>query len=407
MLGSSAVDSFNRLVDGDTGIDRPMLWEGLRERTPVFFSERLDAWVLTRYDHVRAVLSNEAGFANLTEGPGAPAFGRSFTHWRGREHNKKVGIVARHIRSARAVADTLDPLVVEIVRRQADRLPFGEPLDLRASYTSEIPLLVIAELMGIPEAGRLTGWYHDIVQGGLSSIGRPELKVAAEQARRHLTDYVMPIIDERRRDPGHDLISHLVTAEYDGAPLPDEEIVSVVIFLLPSGIETTERAMASGFAHLAGNPEAWDRLRERRHDPDAVMAFAVEVLRMFAPVQATNRKSLAAAEIGGVPISAGDKLFCSLAAANRDPRRFDDAEVFDPGRWITKPEIQFTSAGTVLPFGAGPHHCTGSRLAGVELKHAFHAILTRATGLEPSGDIPPGEGLVLYSPPAVPVVLTA
>jgi cytochrome P450 len=98
MLTTGACDSFDRLVDGDTGIARPALWRELRERSPVFFSERLEPWVLTRYDDVRAVLGNERGFANLTEGPGAPAFGRSFTHWRGREHNKKAGIVARHIR---------------------------------------------------------------------------------------------------------------------------------------------------------------------------------------------------------------------------------------------------------------------------------------------------------------------
>jgi cytochrome P450 len=399
-------DDFNAIISGRTDVDRPALWARLREEAPTFFSERLDAWVATRYEDVRGVLANEEGFANLGDEVGSPLFGRSFVQWRGREHNKKTGLVARRVRSPRAINEHLEPLVERFAAECAAQLPLGEPIDLKSAYTMWIPLLVIAELTGIPQATELSTWYDKITKGGLESLADPAYREPGIQAIVELKAFVTPIIEARRKDPGDDLISDLVQAEYDGAPLPNDEIISMVSFLLAAGVETTERALASAFTHLALNPDLWHTMRERRHDRNAINAFSVEVLRCFSPVQTTTRRALAPAELSGASVSEGDRVFVILASANRDPSVFEDPDRFDPDRFAEKPERQFTAAGEVLPFGAGVHHCTGSRLAGIEMLHGLQKILDLADRIEPAGELPPAEGIVLYSPPGVPVVLS-
>src|SRR5207249_3474945 len=98
-------------------------------------------------------------------------FGRSFFQWRGREHNKKAGIVSRRIRSPKALKEGLDGMVAGVSRRVADALPLGEPLDLKEQYAMWVPLLVITDLLAIEEAARFRDWYRVIVAGGISSIG--------------------------------------------------------------------------------------------------------------------------------------------------------------------------------------------------------------------------------------------
>lgn len=145
-------DEFDAVVAGYPAVDRHAVYAQLRERQPVFFSEPLQAWVLTRYDDVRHVLEDEETFHNLTEGRRAPIYGRSLLQWRGREHNKKSGPVVRRIRSPRAFKDGLDEMVRGVTVAMADRLPMDEALDLKQSYTMWMPLLVITEVLDIHEA---------------------------------------------------------------------------------------------------------------------------------------------------------------------------------------------------------------------------------------------------------------
>ena len=134
------IDAFDAVVDDRPDVDRHEVFRRLRAELPIFRSERLGAWVLSRYDEVHAVLAHPTRFEPLKEGPGAPIFGRSFLQMSGREHNKKAGIVAKRIRSPRAVKEDLEGLVDGIAQRQVDELPFDEPVDLRARYAMWIPL---------------------------------------------------------------------------------------------------------------------------------------------------------------------------------------------------------------------------------------------------------------------------
>jgi cytochrome P450 len=193
------VADFDAVVAGDPAIDRHEVFRRLRAEAPVFFSVALEAWVVSGYDDARAVLEDRERFVPITEGPGASVFGGGFFHWRGREHNKKAGIVARRIRSPRALREELDPKVEAIARRVAEALPLGEPVDLKEQYAMWVPLLVIAELTAIDEAGKLRDWYDAIMQGGTSSIGNPAAREAGLEAMRQLKEYLAPLLAERPR----------------------------------------------------------------------------------------------------------------------------------------------------------------------------------------------------------------
>jgi pulcherriminic acid synthase len=398
------VAGFDALLAGAGDAERDAFFTRCRAEAPIFFSEALDAWVLARYDDVRGVLEDHR-YLTLTDGPGSPIYGRSMLQWEGVEHSKKSGPVVKRIRSPRAIRESIDGKVLEIARRTSDALPLGEPVDLRADYVMLVPLLVITELLDVHEAGKFRSMYDAIMKGGISSIADPSLRVAAFEALDSLREIVAPIVEERRLHPGSDMISDLATASYDGEPYPTSEIIATVAFLLTAGIETVERALTSLLRHLALDRDEWDGLVARIEDPEYVLSLSAESLRLYPPVQGTIRRATEPMELHGVTIQPDDKVIVLIASANRDEDRFDDALAFRAGRFLDNPDRQFTNAGDVLPFGAGRHHCAGSRLAGTEMVHSLQQLVRRTAWLEPQGDLPGGDGLLLRSPPSLPVVL--
>jgi len=397
------VEGFDAVVAG-ADVDRAALFARCRAEAPAFYSETLGAWILSRYEDVKAVLEDDA-YRTLTEGPGAPIFGRSMLQWEGVEHNKKRGPVVKRIRSPRAVRESIDAQVVEIARRQADGLVLEQQVDLRADYAMWIPLLVITELLDVHEATRFRSWYDAIAKGGISSISNPELRVAGFEALDALRDVVAPVVEERRANPGSDMISDLATATYEGEPFPTEEIIATVAFLLTAGIETVERALTSLLRHLALDRAEWDRLCARIDDHDYLLAVSAESLRLFPPVQGTIRRATATADFHGETVRPDDKLIVLIASANLDETRFEGPAVFRPERFADNPDRQYTNAGDVLPFGAGRHHCAGSRLAGAEMVRSLQQLVRRTAWMEPIEPLPRGEGLLLHSPPSLPVIL--
>lgn len=405
VVSPDLLDDFHAVVEGRRDIDRYEVFGRLRDELPAFRSDVLGSWVLSRYEDVRLVLEDEERFWGLTEGPGAPIYGRSLLQWRGREHNKKAGPVVKRIRSPRALKERVEGAVLETAERVAAGLPSGEELDLKADYSMWVPLLVITELLDVQEAASFRDWYHAIAQGGVSSISRPGARDAAFIALRQLHDFLTPIIEQRRSDPGEDMISDLATARYDGEPLPHDEIVATVGFLLTAGVETTERLLTSVLRRAALDPAEWEAIREHREDPAWLTALGAEALRYHPPVQGLLRRAEGASEFHGQTIEHGERIVVLLGSANRDERAFADAHRFDPERFAADAERQYTTSGRVLPFGAGRHHCAGSRLAKVEIVHGLAALARRFSRLEPVGEPPAAEGLMLHSPPALPAIL--
>jgi pulcherriminic acid synthase len=398
------VDAFVALAGGAQTSDRDVVLDCLREERPVFYAEMFEAWVLTRHEDILTVLSDEETFETLSEGRGAPIYGRSLIQWRGREHNKKAGPVVKRIRSPRAFSTGVDEMVQRIAVEVADRLPFGVEIDFRQDYAMWIPLISITELLDIDESRQLSDWGHAIADGSTSSVAYPERRVAALDALAQLRELLEPIVAERRQTPGSDIVSDLATATYDGEPFPFDEIVATVAFLITAGGETTERALTSLFRHLALHPDMWREVRARREDRTFLLSLSAEALRLWGPIQGLTRGTIRPTSFYGQTIDADERLVLMLGAANRDPRAFDAPERFDPERWIDNAERQFVAGGRVLPFGAGRHHCAGSRLAATEMVHAIREFCARVDHLEPVGELPGMEGLLLTSPPSLPVI---
>lgn len=227
-------------------------------------------------------------------------------------------------------------------------------------------------------------------------MGHPERRERALQAVAELRDFLAPILAERRERPGDDILSDFCRATYEGAPIPDSEILPMAALLLTAGVETTERALSSLFRFLFSNRELWELVEQ---DRSLVESVAAETLRVMPPVHAVTRRALIDTEFHGVGVKPQDRLFLLIASANRDAEVFEAAEEFRADRFHGDAERQFTAASSILPFGAGRHHCTGSGLVRVEMRHGINELVDAVRWAEfAEGAPPPDTGFILRSP---------
>lgn len=393
---SDPTEAFEQLVAARGRGERYPIFAGLRETAPVFFSPSLELWVISRYEDVLHVLRDEAVFVNLSEGRGAPLHGRILLNMTGSEHRAKVRPLAKRIRDPGRLQTELGPLIESIVAPAVEQLPPApEQVDLRAELTRRFPLEVITRLLDLGAAKQFEPWYDAINRAGLESVAQPEARAEGERAIEELQRFLTPIIEERRRDPGNDVLSDLCQLRHDGAPLPDREIVGYTSFLLVAGTETTDRALCNLLVELGLDRDLWEAVRD---DRSLIVALCAEILRHQPPVQGLQRQVAEDTEISGVRLAAGDRVLALIASANRDGSVFDDPERFEPKRFADDADRQFVGAGHTLPFGAGRHFCTGSMVAKLEMSLALEHLLDRFDWLEAVEGRPEGMGLVMHSP---------
>lgn len=399
---AAAVEGFERLLDGGPGDPGPA-YRALRQ-AGVVWSPVFDGWVVSRYHDVKRVLTDEEHFLPLGYGAGSSIIhGRTILHMEGEEHRKKSAVLARQLRNTRLLEGVQRDFVRDLANRYLDAIPRGEPIDMKQRFTTPLPLDVTAWLMDIAEAPDFHSIYDTIVAAGASNLrGDPEVQRRGEMARTTLFDFVTPLIAQRRREPGPDLLSTLCSTEYEGVMLSDDEIRSFCSFLLAAGVETTDRALSSLLNLLWQRPDEWSMLRDRR---DLVTAVCAEGLRLAPPVHALSRGVVADTEIGGRELRRGDRVVTIMASANRDPEVFDDAERFDPFRFQDNPDREFGARAQILSFGYGTHSCTGSQLAKMEMVEAIGLLLDRFATVTFADGVPDDRGYVLRSPEHLRVVL--
>ncbi|HEY4605388.1 MAG TPA: cytochrome P450 [Blastococcus sp.] len=278
---------------------------------------------------------------------------------------------------ARGHVERLRPWVQELARELVDglveRSGGTEPVDVLSGMAEQLPVAVIAELLGVPHVDRplLRPWSNAIVK--MYEYGRTTaVETAAERAADEFVAYLRGLAEQRRRSPGEDLLSHLVTVrDSDGDRLTEDELVTTCILLLNAGHEATVNVSGNGLLALLEHPDQLQRLRE---DPGLLPTAIEELMRFDSPLQLFERTATEDVEIGGVTVSAGRKIAALLGAANRDPAVFPDPDTLDVGR-TDNPHISF---------GAGVHFCIGAPLARVELQASFGALLERTSRLEPA-----------------------
>src|SRR5215218_1815668 len=240
------------------------------------------------------------------------------------------------------VEELADGLVDGLVERSGGT----EPVDVLSGMAEQLPVDVIAELLGVPQADRplLRPWSNAIVK--MYEYGRTtEIEEAAERAADDFVAYLRDLTAERRRAPGEDLLSHLVTVrDSEGDRLTEDELVTTCILLLNAGHEATVNVSGNGLLALLEHPSELARLRE---DPGLLPAAIEELMRFDSPLQLFERTATEDVEIGGITVSAGQKIAALLGSANHDPAVFADPDAFDVGR----------ADNGHITFGAGVHFC--------------------------------------------------
>jgi cytochrome P450 len=201
-----------------------------------------------------------------------------------------------------------------------------------------------------------TGWVRDVLE-----FAHDEVRSAA--GRDNIVAYLLGEVEERRTNPGDDLISELLHTEVDGEPVPDLQVMGIAALTLIAGVDTTWSAIGSAMLHLASNPEDVQRLID---EPDLMPTAVEELLRAYSPVTMA-RITVDDIEVGGCPMKAGDKVLMNFPGANRDPEAFDRADEVLLDR----------SNNRHVAFGVGIHRCAGSNLARMELRVAIEEWLRR------------------------------
>lgn len=282
-----------------------------------------------------------------------------------------------------------EELVHPVVHRLVDAFADRGSADLVRELTFPFPVYVIAGMLGLPEAD--LPWFHARAVELISVAIDPMKGI---QASQQLGEYLTPIIEERRKAPGKDLISVLATGELDGQELDNDHVLGFLRLLLPAGAETTARSSANLiFGLLADRERQWQALAEDR----GLMIQAIEEgLRWEVPLTGIGRLCVEDTEVTGTQIPAGSHIQVLIGSANRDETRWDDPEAFD----IHRPPRQHMS------FAFGPHRCLGMHLARMETKVCLDALLDRLPNLrlDPAAEDVHITGRAFRSPRSLPVV---
>jgi cytochrome P450 len=243
-------------------------------------------------------------------------------------------------------------------------------VDLIADFVEPLPVTVIAELLGVPEADRhlLRPWSADFCL--MYELDPPEASArAAVQASLEFGAYLRALLAERRRRPGDDLISALAEVVDDGDTLTETELIGTCVLLLNAGHEASVNGAGNGWWTLFRHPQALARLRA---EPALLPSALEELLRFYTPLSLFERWVLEPIEIEGVPIPRGGEVALLFGSANRDPAAFERPDELDLAR----------DPNAYLSFGAGIHYCLGAPLAKLELGIAFETLLRRLPNLE-------------------------
>jgi len=363
------------------------LYSRMRDHDPAHWSPRLKAWVLTRYDDVKAACLDQGMssdrlrpfFASL---PGAEAqriaeIIRYLSLWMvfrdPPDHTRLRRLVSKvfNVRSMHAMRER----VTELGGWLLDRIGGRREFDFIAEFAGPLPALVIMDMLGVPreELVRVKRMSDDMALFVGSSRVSPEKYGVAESATREMAEFFRALIAARRAAPADDLLSALVAVQDDGDRLGEDELLATCILLLFAGHETTTNHIANALLALVRFPEQMRWLRER---PESAASAVEELLRYDGPSGAQVRIVAREHELHGKTLRPGERVFLMLNAANRDPRAYPDPDRLDLQR----------NGVPHLTFGFGTHICLGFPLARLEGQISLPAVLRRWRSIELATD---------------------
>ena len=354
----------------------------MRQDHPLWQQPGMDGqtliWFVTGYDEAEMILRDDKRFTRdfrsimpperLAQLPQDPIFSLVDNHLLnkdGADHRRLRALVSKAF-TPRMIGQ-MRPRIQAIADELLDQITAQGTADLIETYAFPLPIIVIAELLGIPAADRdkFRTWSDALVMPALTPAAQAE-SFAHLQA---FVAYLRQLFEQRRQEPQPDLISALLQAEEAGDRLSEAELFSMVILLIIAGHETTVSLLSNATLALLQHPEQMAQLRE---NPDQMATAVEEFLRYDGPVErAMNRWATEEVEINGRILQPGDPIIVIIGAANRDPAQFDDPDRLDIERNPTRH----------LAFGRGSHYCLGAPLARLEAEIALNTLLRRLPNL--------------------------
>jgi cytochrome P450 family 142 subfamily A polypeptide 1 len=384
----------------------------LREHAPVAWDERHQMWLVSRYEDLVYVSTNPELFCSGQGIRPTMSYDLSLIGLDEPRHTQQRRLINRGF-TPRMVSG-LEPRIRRVANEAIDAVAARGECDFVADIAVHVPIVVIAELMGLPVEDRERFWHwSDAMMGGegVDDPDDPRAIKAAEGFFEYVT-YATDIVEDRRArfreakargddaPVGDDLISKLVAAAEEGVLEENEdahadELVSFLVLVVVAGNETTRNAISGGMRALSQHPDQWQRLVA---DPSLWGSATDEIIRWVSPVMNFARTATCDTELGGQQIKTGQKVFMLYQSANRDPAIFDAPDEFRVDR---HPNEQ-------IAFGIGPHYCLGANLARLEVRTVFEELARRLPDIRvaPGADAVYGPSTFVHTVESLPVVFT-
>jgi cytochrome P450 len=357
----------------------------LREEKPVYWSDAIGGWLLTRYDDIlvsfrqTAQYSNENRLGKAVEylPPERRAkFKRFEDHYATKgllhsdppDHTRMRALVTREFTVT--IVEKMRPRIQEVVDGLLDDAEKRGQMDVIPDLAAALPVAVISEILGVPPPDRhlIREWTDHILR--FQGVNKPseEDLIRAQDALMGMRAYIQSMIEERRRQPRTDLMGKFVAAESEGQKLSQAELINTCVTLFTAGHETTLSLISNTIYTLLANQEQYQLLRK---DPALLESAIEESLRYESPVSRQTRLMKGDTELAGKKIKKGEIVFQMLNSANRDPAYFTDPEKFDIQRQKNRH----------IAFGQGIHFCVGAALSRTESTIAVGSALKRFPNL--------------------------
>ena len=336
----------------------PFPWYRLmRETQPVYYNPQYRFWQVFGYEDVQRVLSDYTSFSSVFGGGGErhDPLGSSLISMDPPRHRQLRNLVTQAF-TPRSVAQ-LSERITAIVNQLLEQVAATRRMDIIDDLAYPLPVIVIAELLGIPHADRerFKVWSDAVVGATYPEDGDPQAE---------MSEYFLDMIAQRSREPKDDLISALLDAQIDGQDLNQRELLGFCILLLVAGNETTTNLIGNAILCFDEHPEVMEQLRA---EPALVPGAVEEVLRYRSPVQFMYRRTVANTTIRDQEIRAGQMVLAWIGSANRDEAQFPNPDSFDIRR----------TPNRHIAFGHGIHFCLGAPLARLEAKIVLTMLLER------------------------------
>ena len=374
MTTSPVID--DDLLAPDVIADPYRYYGRIRDSDPVYFNRRWGGWLITRYDDVLQAFRDPQHFSSdrmaslSAELPAADRdrfslliryLAKWFVFADPPYHTRARMLVNKAF--SPTSAERLRPRVRAIIDDLLGPIHGRGRMDFVSEFAQHLPVMVIAESMGVPVEDRMMikQWSEEISGIFFIKASEPNRRERSQEGLEKLVRYFEPLVRDRRARPKDDLISALVLAEERGDLLSEEEVLATCTLLLFAGHESTTFTLVNGLLAFLRHPDQWERLRA---DPSIVKSAAEEVLRYDGTVKATFRSIKEPISLAGKELRGGDRALLVLASANRDPAKFVDPDRFD----ITR------SPNPHLAFGNGIHVCLGAPLARIELQETYQVL---------------------------------